>query len=80
MQLHTSHDNVTPECYFHTTQNEQNLQNVPNMINTSFGRYCNGLNVALPTYFTSNNHEAYQCQINSQFLVTQLGIEPGTLG
>ena len=39
---------------------------------------CNGPNVALPTYFTSNNYEAYQRQINSQFFVTQPGIEPGT--
>ena len=38
---------------------------------------CNGPNVALPTYFTSNNHEAYQRQINSQLFVTQPGIEPG---
>ena len=34
----------------------------------------------LPTYFTSNNHEAYQRKIISQFLVTQPGIEPGTIG
>ena len=42
--------------------------------------YCNGLNVALPTYFTSNIYAAYQRQINSQFFVTQPGIEPGTHG
>ena len=35
----------------------------------------NGLCVALPTYFTSSYYEAYQSQMNSQFLVTQLGIE-----
>ena len=40
----------------------------------------NGPNVALPTNLTSNNHKAYQCQINSQFFVTQPGIELGTLG
>ena len=40
--------------------------------------YCNKPNVALPTYFTSNIHEAYQHQINSQFFVTQPGILPGT--
>ena len=40
--------------------------------------YCNGPNVALPTYFTSNIHEAYQRQIKSQFFVTQPLIEPGT--
>ena len=40
--------------------------------------YCNGPNIALPTNFTRNNHEAYQRQINSQFFVTQLAIEPGT--
>ena len=38
----------------------------------------NGPNVALPAYFTRNIHEAYQRQINSQFFVTKLGIEPGT--
>ena len=37
---------------------------------------CNGPNVALPTYFTSNYHEAYQRQINSQFFVTQPEIKP----
>ena len=39
---------------------------------------CNGPNIALPTYFTSNIDKAYQRQINSQFFVTLLGIESGT--
>ena len=50
------------------------------LFQSSSGVYCNGPNVALPTYFTSKIHEAYQRQINSQFFVTQPGIEPGTHG
>ena len=38
---------------------------------------CKEPNVTLPTHITSNIQKAYQPQINSQFLVTQPGIEPG---
>ena len=35
-------------------------------------------NLALPTYFTNNLHEAYLRQMNSQLFVTQPGFQPGT--
>ena len=34
---------------------------------------CNGPNVALPDYFTSNIHEAYQRQTNSEFFCDPAG-------
>ena len=38
-----------------------------------------GSNHGLTPHFTSDIHEAYQHQINSKFLVTHLGIKPGTI-